>query len=695
MDKTKLLSIIIFITSVTKGNLMKKILLITSAITISSLVACGGGGGGGGGSTPSTVNLSGVAAKGLLSGADVQAYEVVDGALKALGSPQKTKDDGSYELTGLPSTTNPVVVKLTTNATTEMLDETKPLVNNKFDKGTQPKVGTEIRSMLPSLSATSEVHITPFTEMAVSAAESTGKITAESMASAQTIIADSLGVDPFKTKPVNADATSLSADQTKLMFLLTAVAIDAQTSCTGDTSGVSCALKRLNDSAKIEKDSNGDYKVKSAGSITTKLANLKTSVGSYSGTSTFLTAAKSTASSYTVPTEPTSVNPVVAVKANSLDAFLSSLRIGFKSAQDVMEKRSKAAGDRIDQLVFESAASGVNILKTVVNNCDGSSQVFVCTDSADSTGVKFTSISSGSYKFTYSSIDSVYSYNGNISGSISSGNLSVKINNTRKKGSTTVESIELVASGSGLTEGSKSATVSLDTFIAKMFDKTDSSKYKMINLSGLTLAGNKDTKKINLSTKQKFTIATSEGDGLVGSINNLELTDVTNTNTQKSDAFPNKLDAALTLTSKEGDIFGIALVGQRDVQNFNPWFDKSASNVPNETVNMMFTLADNNTISLTHTQTKYNESSISVVAKTGQSSITLSGVANIDSNGHESINSDGITITSSGVFNAKIAKDSNGNYQGKLYQGKDEIGVIENGIIKVVSGSAYKEVSLK
>jgi len=243
---------------------MKKLIQLACCI-VPLMTACGGGGGGSSATSSSTatVSLSGVGSKGLFANADVQAFEVVNGALVSLGSSVKTGTDGSYTLSSVTSTSNPVVIKLTITSTTTMLDETAALGSdgNFTASSTIPPVGTVIRSTLQDLTTNSEVHITPFTEMAVSAAESTGTLNSASLLAGRQMVVDTLGLNPFTIKPVNASAT-MSTDQSKLMLLLTGVAQDAKTAastCTGDASGVTCAISNLTAVSKMTKNTSGNY----------------------------------------------------------------------------------------------------------------------------------------------------------------------------------------------------------------------------------------------------------------------------------------------------------------------------------------------------------------------------------------------------------------------------------------------------
>ena len=145
---------------------MFKTLLLLPIIFL--ITSCGGGGGNSTASTATTgsLSISGVAAKGAFIGAYVQAYEVVNGLLVAIGSPVQTDTDGSYTISSLSSTTNPIVVKVITNTSTTMRDETQaPGSDGKFPLASNaPAVGTEMRTALSSLDTSTEVHmvILPF-----------------------------------------------------------------------------------------------------------------------------------------------------------------------------------------------------------------------------------------------------------------------------------------------------------------------------------------------------------------------------------------------------------------------------------------------------------------------------------------------------------------------------------------------------
>jgi hypothetical protein len=232
----------------------KKVLGLLSALAVGVLVAaCGGGGSGSVASA--TASISGVASKGIMKNAQVQAYQVVNGTEVALGNPVTTGMDGSYTLTGLPVTSNPVVVYVTVTTSTIMLDETKPPESG----GSYPAIAAvpnnlQMRAVMGSLSTDSVAMITPFTEMEYTAAKSTGSITSQSIQTGQYYVQQLIGMNADTVKPVNANVTNITADQKKLMMLLAGVqnyANNTATSCTTDRSGISCVLKEMRDASTL------------------------------------------------------------------------------------------------------------------------------------------------------------------------------------------------------------------------------------------------------------------------------------------------------------------------------------------------------------------------------------------------------------------------------------------------------------
>jgi hypothetical protein len=240
----------------------------------------------------------------------------------------------------LTANSNPIIVEVVTTADTKFCDETKPLVGGKFDCTGSAGAGTVIRSTLPDLSKTSVTHVTPFSEMAVAAAASTGSLTPATLAVGQATVQESLGFNPMTVKPVNA-GESMDANQTKMMTLLSAVMLDAKlNTCTGDTSGMKCMIDRLNEGAKLTLNAGAYTAPSMAAVINTPKDNFKkwadpTNTGNLTKadgttlvaasaartsvapqTNAFMTAATTQAATITAAT-PAAVDPVKATTAQA------------------------------------------------------------------------------------------------------------------------------------------------------------------------------------------------------------------------------------------------------------------------------------------------------------------------------------------------------------------------------------------
>lgn len=184
--------------------MIKKILFCCGLLSTLLIISCGSGSSGGG-SSPANVTIGGTGGKGLMGGATVSAYAVnPDGSVSttALGTTTSGSSDsnfGAYSLS-IPPTSQPVIVQMTANSTTQMLDETS-IVN-----GVQPKVAAPTGMMLRSFvsNATSNnpsVSINPFTEMAV-ASIPTGAVSSTTLNQAAYVVKTTVlggSVDPFTT----------------------------------------------------------------------------------------------------------------------------------------------------------------------------------------------------------------------------------------------------------------------------------------------------------------------------------------------------------------------------------------------------------------------------------------------------------------------------------------------------------------
>ncbi len=219
------------------------------------LTACGGGGGSAATSSLSSVPLTGIASKGIISGATVTAY---CGGSKA--SPQvvlgtaTTDANGNYSITPSAACSLPVEVVLTPKAGANMLDEATG--------NTVPLPSTfKMSAYIANPGATLTTNITPFTDMAASVINNSGTSpNATNVGAAiNAVIASALGGDDqlYNAKPMTPTAAAASGDieVKKLSALLTAISAHANSlvlanpSSTNTSAAILQALQELDTAA--------------------------------------------------------------------------------------------------------------------------------------------------------------------------------------------------------------------------------------------------------------------------------------------------------------------------------------------------------------------------------------------------------------------------------------------------------------
>ena len=231
-----------------------------STLACAALMACGGGGGGNnsttggnGGDTSKSVQVNGVAAKGLLANAKVAVFELdpKGPATKPLIEGM-TDANGKFSLT-IPATQSSLLVEVTAIAGTTMLDETQ-VENGKY-KAVAVNPGLKLRSFVKDASSGKvAASVNPFTDAAVSAVESWAAKNEGAWSSASINAAMELAkalvnnkANPFEAQPTNLDgAQTAAADSTHLMVALSGFMQAAQScqSANGKT-GIDCQLQTL------------------------------------------------------------------------------------------------------------------------------------------------------------------------------------------------------------------------------------------------------------------------------------------------------------------------------------------------------------------------------------------------------------------------------------------------------------------
>lgn len=693
-----------------------KFLIPLTVLCAAIMSACGGGGSSS--TSVADVVLDGSFGKGLYRGADVQAYEVVNGNLVPTGSKTTTSlVDGSYSLS-LKPTTNPVVIEMTTNASTTMLDE----LNGFAPVNTKPN--TKMRSMVFDLKSSTSVQGNLFTEMAVeSAAKAAGGLTPEVIASAKVLVQQATGIDPFAVKTIASSTATMDGSQEKLMTLQTAMMLASAAKATGgcqdaagvnDPTGVSCLITELNAKASLTSNA-GSYEMSNPavlqGYLKTKIADLEAYVpppSTVPANTQFLNSMKTKATvvKSALPDTIVPVSASTAKEQQGLDAFLQAMRTGFNEAEKTITLRKNSAKVRLDQYVFKHLGDGLNILGESMNACTNNSGTLTCTTTAPSI---FSGATSG-YTFSYSvTADglraptygaAVYKISGNITASYSTdtglGSAVITATKALADGSKTLSEFSINFSGSGIKKDSLSATVSVNALTVKGYDQAvGSTKWGQVSLTGFSLTANRPSVGglATLTLTAPLTLSTSDGDLINGKITNLVAKEkITNMRyTGSKDVYPVSLDASIDVAVKEGALLGIAMTASQNIDSYNPDLSSTESNPANGNVWVSFKLADNVSVSLSGSKTAYDKSNMEVKVTSSGNWINMAAKTKranllIDD---ETLDGD-IVVTSSGAYNAKLRK-SGGQMVGEIYNGTEKIGTVDNGIVKV----AGVEVSLR
>jgi hypothetical protein len=644
---------------------MRNVKLIASALAIASLVACGGGGGGTA-AAPETFPVTGTAAKGILKNADVQAYELVSGALVKYGTATTTDASGAFSLS-LTKTANPVIVSITTNASTKMLDETS-IVNGKFEEVAAPK-DLVLRTMVPDLTAAADAQANPFTEMAIAGAlaatDASGApvtLTKDVLLVSKEAVKTQLGINPFALKAVDADNTTASAEQKKLMTLLTGVAKSAKDDA---ACSATCQVTNLGKTAAIKYDkSTGKGNFKDATAMAASSNALSTKAATVTGNPLLVT----------LPTFAAVKDSDVAsgtelTARDSFETFIKVMRDGATTVGTALDASKKTIDERTQGLTFSTAKAGMDAFNAAAANCRFPDTKLVC-EGANVTG------GNGAYELTYTSGD--YTNTIKASGSVENGVGKMDISGTSKAITKKAADLSMSIALTGLTgqnANPDSITLSLSL---KGYDDA--------NEQPVTVSFDKLAVKLNSSgtissLSGGLSIEDASKDKLSGTISLTSVDLGPDSNSLQS--YPKEGSLTVKGYSEGKTLIALGLSGSNDYTKYKPWEAESESNASIGTANVSIGLVDDGVkLDITGNKTGYNKSDLKVVFKSGANSITATGIK-----GSNEIN----LTSSSGDFTAKITKGTDGVRTGKIYQGSVQVGTIEDGMIKVNG----QELSLK
>lgn len=661
---------------------MKSWKLILGVIFIASLAACGGGGSG---SASAPVAVTGTASKGLLKAADVQAYEVSGGKLVKYGLAVKTGTDGSYSLSLTP-TNNPVVIEVTTNSDTKMLDETT-VVNGKFAEVAAP-TGLSLRTMVDELTVAKVAEANPYTEMAIAGAiaaqDASGNavpLSKEVLLASKEVVKEQLrGLNPFAIKAVDADAASPSDDQKKLMTLLTGVAKAAKDDNACD---LKCQITAMNTAAAIKYDAtSGKGIFKDTAAAATKVTALANKAALVSNP---MIVALPT---YSAVSEADIASATEIVARDSFESFVAVMREGLQTVDKTFNEATTAINTRIKDLTFNTAKAGLDAFNAAASSCRFTDSKLVCT------GDDVTANADGSYSLSYTS--SSYKNVAQATGSFSNGVATVSIknaNSTALSNNKKYAEMSLSASISGI--DSTTGEISLDSGVAKLSISVtgyDDAAVEPVTLSlkDLTVSLSEAGKKMTLNGGLSISNAEAKGDKLDGTLK-LAFTKM-GASESTMDMYPESIDLALKGYGANKKLFDLAVMGSADYKAYKPWLADSSSNEPIGSVNLVVGFVEDKVqLDVSTSKTGYQKGTMKVKFSSGGNYINADAILIEDSTGKTVPNSDGINIvSSSGDFSANIKK-TDGKFQGTIKQGSVTAGTIDDGLVKV----GGKELSLK
>jgi sugar lactone lactonase YvrE len=215
---------------------------LTAILSLSLiLAACSGGGGGGGGTPPppamTTGTVAGVAGKGLLLNAIVNFYAVTNGAASTASLANVRTDSMTGAFTSPVTTSGPVLVTVTVDSSTQMLDELS-------GTALAAPTGLVLHALLDSVTDQQSIAVTPLTEMAYDIAlAASGGLTATNNDAADNAVSTAFlaGAPVLNTQPIDVkNYKSAPAAQQELSKLLTALDVAANNGTATDASGDAC-----------------------------------------------------------------------------------------------------------------------------------------------------------------------------------------------------------------------------------------------------------------------------------------------------------------------------------------------------------------------------------------------------------------------------------------------------------------------
>ena len=685
------------------------------------LSGCGGGGGGSGGA-PSTVQLNGTAAKGILIGADVSVYALTNGKKgdKPLATA-KTGADGSYTLNISP-TNGPVLIEVKANSTTKMLDETRLSGSGQFLEVEAPKDLT-LRSFAEDASKLTVVRVNALTEMAVAVAEKTGELSLNSLLAGQQMaqLSAPAGVNPFNQEPV-AKPADMNDDQMKFAIfnagLLTSVGSNCDLQCqigglSKDVSMTLAADGKATYSAEVEKA----LHTKKGAILNVGVSSLKVNPEKQSAVSSVsqsvIAAANEAAKN---ATGGTTDEPAVVVAANGLQGFVDAMRDGFRATETRLLKVEKELDERYKDVTLEGASYIGNVLDEIDMACTKVDGSLSCSNDA-TRGFTWTREGTDTFTWVSKSANEGRTSTGKVVGSLKNGMDTLSVDGRIVKGDKILVSMTGVEIGL-LDQGDADFSAKLNGTLQAMDDKglAVTLKFEGVDIKSVPRTSNSNTALADMTLKGGLTLEANNGDKLTGAID-LTMVEVTrkiaclNVNQycyEIHDEFITSGTLNLKAVTPTTNVLALDVSLKTSLPDYTK--DVSKDNYETSDGTLKLALADNLFITFTEKSSQWETVTQAATIKSGTSEIQLSAVFTAGNTGKwcQSVgggsaptnviggDSDGgsftfyrcaseikLKSTNANPYTATLTKGQNGRTQGDIFLGSTKVGELVNGVLKI------------
>jgi len=680
---------------------MKNLKLVSLvAAGLLALVGCGGGGGGG--ASPSSVQLSGSAAKGILIGADVSVYALTDGKRgdKPLATA-KTGSDGSYKLDIAP-TAGPVLIEVTANELTKMLDETQ-LDGDQFKSIDAPK-GLTLRSFAADASKLTVVRVNPLTEMAVAVAQSTGSLSLNSLIAGQQMaqLAAPSGVNPFTQEPA---AKPSDMDDGQLKFALLNAGL--LKSVTG-TCGLQCQINALSEDVKIELAANGkaSYSADVVKNIQTKKAAVVTAgtgalqVNTEKAADVILVSnsvIKAANDANTNAQAGATADPAEVVAANGLQGFVDAMRDGFKATETRLIKVEKELDERYKDVTLEGASYIGNVLDEIDMACTKVDDKLSCTSGA-TRGFTWTSAGANSFNWASTSPNDGRTSTGTVVASVKNGLDTLSVDGRIVKDGkelVTMTGIEIGLLDKGDADFQATLNGTLKAMDAKGLVVT--LKFEGVDMKSVPRSS--ITALADMTFKGGLTLEANNGDKLTGAID-LTMIEVTrqsaNTGYQINDSFITSGTISLKAVTATTNVLALDVSLKTSLPDYTKDDDKDNYETMDGTVKL--SLTDSLFFTFTEKSPTWDKVSQVATIKSGTSEVQLTAEYKAATPGsagwcqysggasgsiYRCASELKLKSTNANPYTATLTKGANGKTKGDVLLGSTKVGEFVNGILKI------------